>query len=132
MIIRMPTDAGSGHMSQEKRLVAFVREDEGEAYVDIFETTYTTPGTAEYGDGRKEPVTMVDAKMTEIAMREAVEDFLNTDEGKLALRQEAGCFNWGDAIYHIPDEVWEKHGVKFIPSLHQATITVDQNESFVD
>lgn len=53
----------------------------------------------------------MDAKQIEAAMRAAVAEFLQTDDGKQAVQHAAGRFNWGDAITYIPDDVWNRHGI---------------------
>ncbi|WP_214688281.1 MULTISPECIES: hypothetical protein [unclassified Exiguobacterium] len=62
----------------------------------------------------------------EVALRDAVKDFLMSDEGKKCVIYACGDFNWGDAISNITDEFLQPHGlVSFNVS---ETIVVNQDE----
>ncbi len=50
-------------------------------------------------------------KDPEKAVREAVQDFLKTEEGKEAVEHACGYFNWGDVMASVPDEYFESHGM---------------------
>ena len=58
----------------------------------------------------------------EMALRAAIADFLLTDDGKQAIRDTMEDFNWGDAVMILPNETWEKHGVRFISPHEPVTI----------
>lgn len=49
------------------------------------------------------------------SMRAAVKEFLRSPESEKALELTNGQFNWGDAIVHVPEEIWNKHGIQIIP-----------------
>lgn len=76
------------------RKVNFIRERkwENEYYVDTFEVD--------------DSILYVEA-----ALRDAVNEFLGTEEGIEAVKETMGGFNWGDAINMVPDEIWNKHGI---------------------
>lgn len=60
-------------------------------------------------------------------IRNAVREFLNTPEGKDALKETCGAFNWGDAANLLPDRICDNHGFRFLDPL-QADEIVDLNE----
>lgn len=84
------------------------RSFEGKVWVDTFE---------------------VDDSVTDVeqAMRNAVKEFLETDEGKKAIVFTSQNFNWGDAVTHVPEELWVKHGLKF-QQVKSVDIFVNQDE----
>ena len=75
----------------------------------------------------------------------AVEEFLNTPEGRQAIEDTSEDFNWGDAVMYVPEEIWNKHGIysddrdmtpaqrNFSPisSIMPVTIKVDQDEILI-
>lgn len=61
----------------------------------------------------------------EQAMRDAVQEYLETSEAKKILEYNNYDFNWGDAILNLPDEIWNKHGLH--PIKNNAVITVNVN-----
>lgn len=79
-----------------------------EMYVDTFEVE----------DGVKDP---------EQALRDAVKQFLKTEEGKKMIEYSAGDFNWGDAVMSVPNEVWKAHGLTMVETGIQ-DIVVNQDE----
>ena len=74
------------------------------------------------------------AKNPEKAMRRAVREYLKTPQGKAyaAWILGAGSFNWGDAINEVPADIWERHGLRLLPSLYSTTITVEHDERLND
>ena len=64
----------------------------------------------------------------EDALREAVKEFLGTDQGIEAVKETMGDFNWGDAINMVPDEIWNKHGIYPVSSGIE-DIVVNQDET---
>lgn len=63
----------------------------------------------------------------ERAIRDAVKEFLDTDEGKKALSYTCHDFNWGDAVVYVPEEIWKKHGLRF-RTVKSVDVVVDQDE----
>jgi hypothetical protein len=63
----------------------------------------------------------------EAALREAVAEFLKTEDGKQARLAACDDFNWGDAIMYVPDECWAKHGLKMVTDSIE-TLRVNQDE----
>lgn len=70
-------------------------------------------------------------KNPEQALRDAVKEFLATDEGKKANEYACNDFNWGDAVVYVPEEVWAKHGLKF-RDMKSVDIKVYQDEVLCD
>lgn len=66
----------------------------------------------------------------EAAMRAAVADFLATPEGMQAIRDSAYDFNWGDAVTEVPDEFWQRHGLRLL-STPRRVVRVDQDEILI-
>ncbi len=68
----------------------------------------------------------------EVAIENAVREFLATPEGGRYLRGENNHFNYGDAIM-IPSEITIKHGYLVVPQVQEEyVVNVDQNRSFVN
>ncbi len=66
------------------------------------------------------------------SLRAAIKEFLLTEEGKKIAKDNGDDFNWGDAMLHVPNKIWEKHGLKFNGQLEEETIfNVDHDENFV-
>lgn len=57
-------------------------------------------------------------------------DYLKTDEGKKELEYNSGNYNWNDFAY-IPNEFFEKYGVKSLPVTSNICREVDANESLL-
>jgi hypothetical protein len=93
------------------RKVNFIRERkwENEWYLDTFEV--------------EDSILNVEA-----SLREAVKEFLGTEEGIEAVKQTMADFNWGDAIQMVPDEIWNKHGIYRANSVVE-DIVVNQDET---
>lgn len=62
----------------------------------------------------------------ESALRQAIKDFLVTEEGKKAIEETSGDFNWGDIFTYVPDEFLEKRG--FRRSWASENLIVNQDE----
>lgn len=62
----------------------------------------------------------------EHALRNAVAEYLTTDGGKKAIDDTCEDFNWGDSVNYVPDEIWEKHGLRPHPRI--TNVMVDQDE----
>lgn len=45
------------------------------------------------------------------AMRDAVQEFLQTEDGKKMITYTCGDYNWGDAMNSVSDDIWKKHGI---------------------
>lgn len=43
--------------------------------------------------------------------RTAIQDYLNTGDGHVAIKRSSGDFNWGDAMTEIPGYQWEQYGI---------------------
>lgn len=54
----------------------------------------------------------------EQALRNAVTEYVCTPEGIRVARQYR-TFNWGDAIEHVPQEIWRRHGILEIGCLRE-------------
>lgn len=63
-------------------------------------------------------------------VRRAVGDYLKTEDGKKALDDNFGCFDWGD-VDDIPGSFFLNYGLGKITPL-DVDIIVDRNESFAD
>ena len=44
-------------------------------------------------------------------LRDAVNEYLQTDEGKHQIELTCNDFNWGDAIMYVPQAIWQRHGL---------------------
>jgi len=73
-----------------------------------------------------------DAKLSlpevEVAMRRAVKQFLDTDEGKKIAEGNHNDFNWGDAVIHVPDKFWIEQGLKVIDTTPRI-VMLDHDEN---
>lgn len=70
----------------------------------------------------------------EEAIRKAIDAFVETEDFEDALRSEGidyEHFNWGDAILHVPDEIWEDHGLMLADRTEDAVSVVNHNEQLV-
>jgi len=68
----------------------------------------------------------------EVAIENAVREFLGTPEGQTYLENENGCFNYGDAIM-VPEEIATRHGYMIGHTVSgDYYVNVDQNRSYVD
>jgi hypothetical protein len=72
----------------------------------------------------------------EDAFRAAVEDYLETDDGKAVLDYNNNDFNWGDMMMHVPAEIFKIYGLKSADTItlegktevSVTTVSVDQDE----
>lgn len=67
----------------------------------------------------------------EVALRDAVAEYLESKDGKEMVDVLSGHFNWGDATMYVPDEYWERHGIQ-ITNTEVCTVTVDRDEKLND
>jgi len=67
-------------------------------------------------------------KNPEEAMRNAVQEFLETEDGSEAIGETGGYFNWGDTVHYVFEEILNKHGIYTIPSDINIDVVVDQDE----
>lgn len=74
----------------------------------------------------------------EMALRETVREFLHTPDGQDFI-DETDDFNWGDAIAHVPPDMWEKHGMtlKLYDQVYSVTgetieVAVNQDEDLIE
>lgn len=80
---------------------------------------------------------IVETDQPEQTFRNAIKEFLLTEEGKKQIKQTNGDFNWGDAVMVVPNATWEKHGISpLADGVHYHvtdtfTLTVDQDEVLV-
>lgn len=78
-----------------------------------------------------------DSQNPEQNFRNAIKEYLLSEEGKKAIKQTSNDFNWGDAIMYIPETIWNKHGIKSINEgesvtvSNPITITVEQDEVLI-
>ena len=81
-------------------------------------------------------VTIDDDVDLEEAIRAAVRQFVETEEGKAYLEEIYGdIFNWGDACIEIPDEILKEHGIHSIDELklnRDGIVTVWHDENLID
>lgn len=63
----------------------------------------------------------------EEAIRNAIKDYLETEEGKKSVEFAFGDFNWGDAMMDVKDEYFEKYGIRRCEE-DVETIIVNQDE----
>lgn len=50
------------------------------------------------------------------SFRAAIQEYLKTKQGKTVAQENGNDFNWGDAMLCVPNEIWEKHGLKMLDS----------------
>lgn len=73
----------------------------------------------------------------EQSFRDAIKDYLLTEEGIKLIKQTSEDFNWGDAIMYIPERVWNKFGIKSISEgentaiSNPITLIVEQDEVLI-
>lgn len=78
-----------------------------------------------------------DSSNPEQSFRDAIKDYLLTEEGSKAIKQSSENFNWGDAIMFVPERFWNKFGIKSISEgenrtiSNPITITVEQDEVLI-
>ena len=81
--------------------------------------------------------TITDSTNPEQTLRDAIRAYLLTEEGKASIKESSEDFNWGDAVLYVPDEFWNKHGIKEISEgesvilSHPIIINVDQDEILI-
>lgn len=63
-------------------------------------------------------------------VRRAVGDYLKTEDGKKALDDNFGCFDWGD-VYDIPDSFFAGYGLLKVAT-PEIDAVVNHDESLVD
>lgn len=69
--------------------------------------------------------------------RDAVKEYLLSEDGKEAIEATSEDFNWGDSVTHVPDEIWNKHKIRPVYSGdkvvigNQIEIIVDQDEVLI-
>lgn len=63
----------------------------------------------------------------EAAIRAAAADYLHTNQGKAALEDTCGNFNYGDFVNYVPDHMNKKHGF-VIQEVNIVSIVTDHNE----
>lgn len=75
---------------------------------------------------------------TEQAFRNAVDEFLMTEDGKEMIEVTDGDFNWGDAIVSVPANILEHHGIQEMKDAYcyenygaMNVISVSQDERLV-
>jgi hypothetical protein len=68
----------------------------------------------------------------EEAMRNAINEFLFTDEGKKEITNSFGDFNWGDAISSVTEKDWDKFGIQMKYDNQKYTISGETIEIIVN
>lgn len=63
----------------------------------------------------------------ETAIRNAIEEFLKTEDGWKAIEKTNGAFDFGDAVFYVPEKIWKKHGLK-LGGVQTIDILVPQDE----
>ena len=63
----------------------------------------------------------------EEALRNAIEDYLKTREGKKSIKKSSFKFNWEDAVTDVPNKFLNKYGIYRLID-ETKTITVNQDE----
>lgn len=64
------------------------------------------------------------------AVKDACNEFIQTELGRSLYAYNCYCFNWGDFWDNVPNEICEKHGFKKIDS-RISDFGVDWNEQLV-
>ena len=78
-----------------------------------------------------------DSKNPKQCLLDAIQHFLETEEGKVAIEQTSRDFNWGDSVLYVPEEIWNQYGVKSVVSGEKIefndpyVIYVDQDEVLI-
>jgi len=72
-------------------------------------------------------------------LRAAIKDFLSTPDGEKVIKNTHSKFDWSDALVFVPEEIWNKHGIKSfdlpweaIKTMPVDIIKVNQNEVLCD
>lgn len=65
------------------------------------------------------------------AVKEAVTEYLHTEEGRTVYEHNCGCFNWTDFEMHVPNEICRNHGFEKLTAYH-TDILVDLGEHLAD
>lgn len=100
----------------KRRTLNLIRQriSENEIWIDEFE----------YEDWVKNP---------EKSLRNAISNFLNTEEGTKAINDSCNDFNWGDAINSVPESILNKYGLHYIIDKTNLTdVIVNQDEVLFD
>ena len=65
-------------------------------------------------------------------LRQAITEYLRTDAGRAIAEQNGGNFNWGDAVLHVPEAIWTRHGIFSLQGKDPRVLTlqVDHDENF--
>lgn len=66
----------------------------------------------------------------EVALRETVREYLHTPGGQECIA-DTDDFNWGDAIMSVPDDMWEKHGMRMVKGNRVYSVTGEAIEVLV-
>lgn len=69
----------------------------------------------------------VTAEDPEQSFRTAIKEFLETEEGRAAIENSCDDFNWGDAMMVVPDEFWEKHGIRELSRGDIVTVQITEH-----
>ena len=64
------------------------------------------------------------------ALRAAAAEFCATDEGKAAIDEAAGNYNWGDLVNTLDEGILARHGFKIVDTF-VTELVVDHNESLL-
>lgn len=70
----------------------------------------------------------LDATNIRSSVKKAVKEYLTTAEGKETINRNCGCFNWGDVVTNLPNEICEKYGFRWEDS-EISDVIVDWDEN---
>lgn len=65
------------------------------------------------------------------AVKEAVMEYLHTEEGSMVYKHNCGCFNWADFEMHVPNDICRNHGFEKLVT-YPKDILVDLGEHLAD
>lgn len=69
---------------------------------------------------------------TAAAVKAACTDYCTTEEGLRIYEGNCGCFNWGDFVCYVPNEICEKYGFSKHTNDIVSDLEVDWDEHLVN
>jgi hypothetical protein len=60
------------------------------------------------------------------SIRSACIEFCNTDEGREIFIGNNNCFNWGDFITYVPNDICKKYGLEILDNVQQENAYFDE------
>lgn len=102
-----------------KQLVALERErlSENEIWTDFFK--------------------VINSEDPEQLFRNAIKEYLLTEDGTESIKGSSEDFNWGDSVMYVPEAFWNKHGIHSVKENESVviqnpiTIRVNQDEILI-